>query len=142
MTQPYDHVELTEEELPPPLFHVHVVNADEMRPAEKPADVRHVVTRTFNDIGSVIELLQLDPLRIKTEVFISGVGIVYFCHSYAQAQAALTGTGGNFGAAITCPGAAVGSIRFTDHSQAKVWCVLTGASPSISVISERAGIKS
>jgi hypothetical protein len=122
------------------VVHVHVVNAHEMIPAEKPEKaetVRHVITRTFTDINTVVELLQLDPLRVKTEIFISGAGTVYICHSQAQAQAALTGTGGNFGAQIVCPGANTGSVRYTDYSQAKLWAVLTGASPVISLISEK-----
>lgn len=118
-------------------MNVHVVNAEEIRPPEKPASVNHVITRTFNDIGTVLEILQEDPSRTKTEVFISGVGTVFICHSYGQAQAALAGTGGQFGAQIICPGANVGSIRYTDYSNTKQWAVLTGASPVLSLISEK-----
>lgn len=128
---------MNQEEMP--VVHVHVVNASEMKPDNHQAESRHAVTRTFNDIGQVVEILQQDPHRMKTEVFISGVGSVFICHSYAQAQAALTGTGGNFGASITCPGAATGSIRYTDYSQSKMWAVLTGASPLLSLISEIRG---
>lgn len=119
------------------VMHVHVDNAEELRPIEKPATVAHVSTRTFNDIGTILEILQEEPNRTKTEFFISGAGTVFICHSQAEAQAALTGSGGNFGAAITCPGANVGSIHYTDFSQAKQWAVLTGASPVLALISER-----
>lgn len=130
--------EWPEETVMPPAVHVHVDNAHEMRsPDVKSASTRHVVTRTFNDIGSVIEILQQDPEREKTQFFISGVGTVFVCHSYAQAQAALLGVGGDFGAEIICPGANVGSITYTDYSQAKQWAVLTGASPVLALISER-----
>lgn len=125
------------EELLP--LHVHVVNAEEFKPEEKPASVDHVITSRFTDIGVILEILQLDPDRRKTEVIISGVGSVFICHSQAQAQAALTGTGGNFGAQIVCPGANIGSIVYTDYTQAKQWAVLTGASPVLSLISERKG---
>lgn len=118
---------------------VHVTNAHELRAPAKVEAVRHVVTRTYNDIGTVIEFLQLDPLRVKSEIFVSGAGNAYVCHSYAQAQAALTGVGGNFGALVPCPGAASAPVHWTDYSQAKIWVVLTGASPVISVISERKG---
>ncbi len=115
---------------------VHVINAHELHTPVKDPPEMHVVTRTWTDVGSVLEILQQDPLRVKTEFFISGVGTIFICHSQTQAQAALTGGGGNFGAAITCPGAA-GSIRYTDYSQAKIWAVLTGASPVLAIISER-----
>lgn len=117
--------------------YVHVVNAEDIRPTEKPERLRHLVTRTITDIGSVQELFQQDANRIKAEVFISGVGTVIICHSHTEAQAALTGTGGNFGAQITCPGAGIGSIRYTDYSQARCWVVMTGASPVISYVAER-----
>lgn len=118
---------------------VHVTNAADFIPPEKPEKFRHLVTRTITDIGSIQELFQQDANRVKAEVFISGAGTVFICHSQAEAQAALTGTGGNFGAQITCPGAAVGSIHYTDYSQARVWVVMTGASPVISYIAERCG---
>lgn len=134
MTQPYEHVD--EYHVPSPV-QVHVVNASDFIAADKPLDVRHVAAHTFTDIGVIIELLQLDPLRVKSEFFISGVGTVQVCHTQAQAQAAVTGVAGTHGALVTCPGAAAGSIHWTDYSQAKLWAVLTGASPVISVISER-----
>lgn len=138
MTMPYEHYEDDPMEMPEvPVVKVHVVNASEMHAPEKPASMNHVVTRTVTDIGSIIEVLQLDPNRIKTEYFVSGVGTVFLCHSENQAQAALTGVGGNFGAAITCPGAGVGSIHWTDSTKAKLWAVMTGASPVLSMISER-----
>lgn len=119
-------------------MNVHVVNAEDIRPPEKPASVNHVITRTFNDIGTVVEILQEDPTRVKTEFFISGTGNVFICHSLSQAQAALTGVGGNFGALIPCPGANP-TINYCDYSQAKQWAVLTGASPVLSLISEKKG---
>lgn len=120
-----------------PIVHVHVDNAHEMQPKPVGKKTRHVTTRTFTDINQILEVLQLDPLREKTEWFVSGAGTAFICHSQAQAQAALTGGGGNFGAQVTCPGANTGSIHWTDFTQAKVWVVLTGASPVVSVISER-----
>ena len=118
-------------------MNVHVVNAEEIRPPEKPASVNHVITRTFNDIGTIIEILQEDPSRVKTEVFISGTGTVFICHSLSQAQAALTGVGGNFGASIPCPGPGTQITHYTDYTNAKQWAVLTGASPVLSLISEK-----
>jgi hypothetical protein len=121
------------------VVNVHVVNPIEIAtlPGEQADPVRHVVTRTWNDIGAIVEILQLDPNRTKSEIFVSGAGTVYVCHSLGQAQAALTGTGGNFGALVPCPGAGAAPVHWRDYSQAKVWAVLTGASPAIAVISER-----
>lgn len=132
---------MSDEEYPPSIVHVHVDNAAEIAagPGEKVDPVKHVVTRTWTDINTIIEILQLDPLRCKSEIFVSGAGTVYVCHSQSQAQAALTGTGGNFGALIPCPGANASPVHWRDYSQAKVWAVMTGASPAIAVISERKG---
>jgi hypothetical protein len=116
---------------------VHVVNAHELHAPVKAEAVRHTVTRTFNDIGQVLELLQQDTLRVQSDIFVSGAGNAYICHSYAQAQAALTGVGGNFGALVPCPGAASAPVHWQDFSQAKMWVVLTGASPVVAVISQR-----
>lgn len=115
------------------VVHVHVVNASDLRPQQE-SRVDHVITATYTTTGVILEVLQEDPLRKKTEFFISGAGTVYVCHSLSQAQQALNGSGG---AAITCPGANVGSIRYTDYTQAKQWAVLSGASPVLSLISER-----
>lgn len=119
------------------VVHVHVDNASDLHTPVKEENTRHTVTRTWTDIGLILEILQQDPDRYRTQYFVSGVGNVYICHSQAQAQAALTGTGGNFGAAITCPGANAASINWYDESQGKIWAVLTGASPVLAIISER-----
>lgn len=130
--------EYPEPTLEAPSVSVHIDNWHDMPTPKDPGDkTRHVSTRTWTDIGSIVEVLQLDPLRQKTEWFVSGVGTVFICHSQTQAQAALTGGGGNFGAQVICPGANVGSIHWTDFTQAKIWAVLTGASPVLSVIAER-----
>lgn len=131
MTHPYEHQEEDHQ-----VVRVHVVNSHEMR-APAPEVIRRIPvmsSQTWTDVLTVIELLQLDPYREKAEVFLSGTGNAYICHSLGDADAVVAG--GVSGAQIALP-AGAGAIHFTLFSQDKAWAVLTGASPVISVVISR-----
>ena len=114
----------------------------DVRVVELPAPVEevrpnHIVAMSYTQAGIVIEALQLDPRRVKAVFSISGTGTVSICHSQADAQAAVNNVAGTWGAQFTNNGGP--SIVFESQTTAKIWAVLAGASPVLSIVSERRG---
>lgn len=98
---------------------------------------QYVNCRTFNETGQVLEVLQMDPYRDRAVLVVSGVGTVVLCHSETNANGVLSEVvPESYGTVIVCPGATASfTIEYT--STAKIWAVLSGASPVLGVMSER-----
>lgn len=110
-----------EAETDPP-FLVHVANWPQ---ATEEVPPEHLVTQTFLNSANIQEVLQLNPLRVKATLSITGAGTVYLCHSQAEAVQAQGGFAGA-GAQITNVAAAA-SIIVEMTSTAKLWAYITGA---------------
>ena len=115
--------------------HVKVLNFPE---PDEPAVPHSIATSTYTDLSTVLQVLELDPLRAKATVLINGTGTVTLCHSQNQAQAVLSGGASSQtqGATIVGPGTG-SSVTLTFEHVAPMWAVLQGASPSLSLIVER-----
>ena len=110
---------------------VHVLNM----PTEEVA-AQHVTTMTFATIAPNLpqEVLQLNPLRKRTVLSVTGAGTVTLCHSQADAQAASQGLA-SAGIPITNVAAAA-SIVFEYQATAKLWAFITGAA-TLGVMTEQ-----
>lgn len=114
---------------------VHVLNL----PTERVA-AQHVTTMTYAALAvgnGPQEILQLNPLRERSVLTITGAGTVILCHSQADAQAAAQGLA-SAGTPITNIAAAP-SIVVEYLATAKLWAYITGAA-LLGVLTEQRSI--
>jgi hypothetical protein len=116
-------------------IHVHVDNAEDLRPVQRTQEVEpgHYTTQSFvlpptgaqtpqadYNQNVPVNILQLDPLRKRAIISVSGVGSCFICASQAQAQSLQFGSSQSPDSAslVTAP------FSFPAEATAPLWAVL------------------